>query len=399
MRNQPLHKIQKLTKLLILSGTINILMFAFLGYWYIKERPPVPVCERKPKFSEIAVRSEAINDRINTLFPLSFDRLIQQLNDKTSLESGYLARDLALGCMICFHDFDPSRVLPENLTQTRQRFFVYTDSQKQKQKIPVFSGLNDHDFDRIIEFVKIEKWPFTSKGLFHKLKIPEYKESNNLKYAFYITPEFMSVELLFKRAGLQSDKEDLLRLLLEGNWEMLASFAAKQRIDQDLSEEERRSFLLRYIEIGSATAAAFFLKTDSKYAVKKLDDEHVVDILRLSRERTPYAARFALEALASPRNDSVWKEATERLYEFVGEKNPGLMGKDYAVSRFLSGQQSPPDPISTGLVKKWRRAYTVTEGDSLWKISRMFKVNVPELKKQNNMDTDILKPGTMILVP
>jgi LysM repeat protein len=45
------------------------------------------------------------------------------------------------------------------------------------------------------------------------------------------------------------------------------------------------------------------------------------------------------------------------------------------------------------------RRYVVQEGDSLWKISRKFGVDVNALRKMNHMQSDFLKPGAALYIP
>ncbi|MEC7839709.1 MAG: LysM peptidoglycan-binding domain-containing protein [Chlamydiota bacterium] len=419
MHLDPLKKLRKLSQLLIFSGTMNIIMLATLAYWHIKERPPTPVCERKPasyKPLEISTDNNAI---INSLSGLPQEELIKALKNNTLVDNGYYIRDLALGVLTTHHYFDLDRALIGNTKPSQKRFLIYTDETGNKKELTVFSGLNEPHYAAIETFIKTEKWPLTSQGLFYQLQKEGSSSNKSLKYAFFITPEYMTIELLFKRAPQNISRDEILDVLLQGSWSMLANFSEKQRIAQDLSDEQRRTLLLNYIDKGSTCAATLFLKTDSVYAIKKLDDDHVVAILKLSTERTANAARFALATLASPRSDDVWKEASHRLYEFSGETKPEKFNRNQVLTRFLPltvqekepVKQPPKNIIPKTINKKaivkapkpktsnWKRAYTVMEGDSLWKISRMFKVDIQELKKHNNLKNDSLTPGSMIIVP
>lgn len=45
------------------------------------------------------------------------------------------------------------------------------------------------------------------------------------------------------------------------------------------------------------------------------------------------------------------------------------------------------------------RLYIVQEGDSLWKISRRFGVDMEAIKEQNRIGSSDLKPGTVLKIP
>ncbi len=48
---------------------------------------------------------------------------------------------------------------------------------------------------------------------------------------------------------------------------------------------------------------------------------------------------------------------------------------------------------------KKKKVYVVKKGDSLWKIARMHKVSLSELKKANNLKSPRLYPGMKLLIP
>ena len=45
------------------------------------------------------------------------------------------------------------------------------------------------------------------------------------------------------------------------------------------------------------------------------------------------------------------------------------------------------------------RSYVIREGDSLWKIARLFNVDVELLKKHNRLTSDAIRPGVVLKIP
>lgn len=422
---------------------------AFLFYWVAKETPPTPYCELKPAVQEEQqaplASDKSSSEMLHYFKGMSIAQLVSKLSNTQLVENGYTQRDLALAALVTFHHFDLSRALlgfpkPE---QERKISFGVRPNGKPAEAI-VFPGLTEEQYQAIIHFANAERWPLTGKGLF--LLIKRHFEDASLADAFFLTPEFLTIETLFNRSDVVIDKNDLLKMLCEGTWQMLADFDQSQRYAQDLSAARRQKFLLNYIEHKSKNAAYIMLKTDGEFALKKLDDDHVLMMLNLLTDKTPLAEQFALSLLISPRRDSVWKMAASRLYEYAGEAQPEKFQHHAAVSRFVSQNTiienldktvsekepiSPPkkqfdekiatvttaaansnDPFlrknlkevpkettKKTLIQKRDRLYVVQEGDSLWKISKRFKVDVNVIRQKNQLDSDFLKPGTPLRIP
>lgn len=437
-----LTKMRTLSQLLLLSAACNILMFALVIYWYVKERPPTPLCEKKPISLQRIQPSEATlsNQLVLQSFQgIAIGELLHHLHLATILENGFTYRDLALGYLITEHHFDINRAFAEIARPSQPRRIFYKDTQGQQKELHTYADLKEHHFLAAIAFGTQEKWPLTSKGLFALLQNKGSKAESSLNYAFYLTPEFMAVELLFKRSNENIAKEQLLQMLVEGSWETLSQFATYQLVSQDLSDEQRRKQLMHYVAARSPAAAAILLKTDTQYAIQRLDDHEVTTILSLLEQPTPDAAKYALTMLTSPRSDSVWKAAAERLYHYTEEPLPSNFDKSTVLKHFFpqledkkeqhkknsanarislrptvspartiakSTQQPQKNAVTAKMPTatkpaqiRWKRGYTVKQGDTLWKISQLFRIDVKELKAYNQIQKEELTPGTMIIVP
>lgn len=433
MRNELLKKTRFLTQLLIFSGATNLVLAAYVFYWTINERPPIPICEGKPQ-SIIENQKVSVATNLNQQVIQSFEKkplkeiYSNDLSNKQLLDNGFTQRDLALGYLISHYHLDFERALNGKHPPKEKRYMSYLSNAASRKKLATYTDLSDSHFEAVKEFISKERWPFTSQGLYHLLQQQREAPEKSLKYAFYLTPEFRSLLLLFTRSIQEHSREELLNMVLEGPWQLLEDFFEKQRISQNHSDAERQHLLVSYLKNGSITSSELLLKSDFYYVVKKLDDQQVIALLALSKKATPNSARFALAMLASPRSDRVWKAAALRLYQYTGQKAPASLDRNAALARFLPVAKQkneekkvavapginssfkplthakvniPPTPIKKipPAKKPWKRGYTVMEGDTLWKIARLFHVDVKELKARNPSISHELKPGTMIMVP
>ncbi|WP_166792874.1 LysM peptidoglycan-binding domain-containing protein [Methylacidiphilum caldifontis] len=77
----------------------------------------------------------------------------------------------------------------------------------------------------------------------------------------------------------------------------------------------------------------------------------------------------------------------------------------FSLSFFLSPSyalergSSPSKPADTTSKKPTEIKYVVKRGDSLWKISRKYKVTVEALMAINELKDDRLKPGQELIIP
>lgn len=444
MDSNHLNRIRNLTRTLLISGGINVLLLAAFFYFYFRELPPNPYYESKPVQQE----SSASLDRSNKALLHSFrslpvEKLLTILADTQHVEEGYTKRDLALAALVAFHQFDLSRALLGQTEAPQARHLIIGKTKKGTPAIiTVYPGLSEELYQEIIRFANTEKWPFTSKGLFALLRKQDTQPDPSLIDAFSLSPEFLAMETLFSRSQFPVAKEELIAMLREGDWNLLSEFVNQQKISQDLSPVRRQRFLLDYINRQSKTAAYLLLRTEGPFASKKIDDHQVLTLLNLLTEKTREAEQFALIMLTSPRSDAVWQAAANRLYEYAGVAKPEEDLRHAALAQFVknfskSVQKKPkiatssskntavpklaikkptptlkkaaPAPVAQVKqppkaqpkiqAKPKQQVYIVQEGDSLWKIANRFKVDVPALKKHNQLTSDALKPGTSLKIP
>jgi hypothetical protein len=350
------------------------------------------------------------------------EQLITQLNDREFIEEGYTYRDVALAVLVNFHQFDIARAIGENILLQQRKLEIENGN-----SVFLYPGISEEQYHTILHFSLRERWPFTGEGLFHRIQKQMPSLDTSLLDAFYLTPEFLTIHTLIHRAETPADspveKPDLVRMLSEGTWKMLADFVAQQRIVQDLSATRRQKFLLDYIDQKSPMAAYILLKTDYDFSLRKLDDTDTLRILRLIKEKKVIAEKYATALLISPRSDLIWQTAAQRLYEYAGEKPPEKHIYLSALARFTSSNPISTTPAPLSIEKKKTtekikvtttsvpiqttktphpsspRFYIIQEGDSLWKIAHRFHVDIETLKNHNQLQSDLLKPGTTLKIP
>jgi len=456
----PLIQIRRLIIALIISGAMNIILLATFFYLHEMERPPTPYYEHKPagrQEQQTPLAIEHSNSEIIRYFRnMPLEWLIARLNNTQLIENGYSQRDLALATLVAVHHFDLERALAGLPAPTQKRRIVYGKYKDGRPaELIVYPGLSEKQYEVLVAFASTERWPLTSQGLFLTFRKGEHLRQNpSLTDAFFITPEFLAVERLFTRGEVPADKQELLTMLLQNNWEALSSFVEQQKSAQDLSPARRQRFLLDYIEHGSTAAALLLLKCDEACATTKLDDQHVVLILQLLENKSPEAERFAKSLLTSPRSDAVWHMAATRLYEYAGEAVPEKPQHNAALSRFMPQQavikvteQKPPTliisaappiqpppprpvikpvvpppqqtlankplppkakaqtpaakPIASAKPLPFKKdsLYIVQDGDTLWKIAKRFGIDVSIIRSHNRLESDNLRPGQPLRIP
>lgn len=444
-----INAIRRLIIFLVISGGLNLILIGLLFYFHFKESPPNPYFELKPaRVDEQTVPlaidysdSEVI--RYFRRMPIAW--LVSRLNNVQLVENGYTQRDLALASLITFHNFDINRAFAGLPPPAQKRVINYGKFRDGSDaELIVYPGLSENHFTAIRTFAATERWPLTSKGLFLALqKEDRDRRDLSLVEAFLMTSDFAVVEMLFSRGGISVDQEELLSVLLEGDWAQLAKFVQQQKVSQDLSPARRQNFILEYVQKKSPTAARLMLKTDGTFAAKKLDDSQVLLMLQLMEQASPEGEQFAVLLLSSPRSDEVRRMAAQRLYQYAGEPMPEPYQHQTALARFNPAARSakPPEPVPTKTApvshptrslpptsptpsqvklqlppapKKNVTAarqlpaapppqrtymYVVQEGDSLWKISRRLNVDVEVIRSFNQLDSDLLSPGRTLKIP
>lgn len=383
-------KFRMLIFALVFSGALNIALLTTLVFLSLEKRgTPFSI----PSFVQSKRGEDFVNAQVlSAMRALSFRELLSYLTNRDLVEEGFAKRDLALATLVAFHHFNLEKALCGASLQ--RRAFVFEGGQ-----LELFSGLTEEQFQAILKFAYEEKWPFTAEGLFHLLKRSSKPRDQSLAQAFFVTPEFYALQILFQQSEAPQDKELLLDLICEGNWDLLDRFCRTQAQRLDLSVERREHLLLSYLSLNSPTAAKLLLKTDFHFALKKLDDAGILALLEHLDEKTPEAVRYCVELLRSPRTDAVWQSAAEKLYHFSGEPLSSPVDLADARQRFLQQAEPYVEQSSTPAHTNSCRYHVVTGGETLWKIMRTYDVSLDELVQLNELEGDRLYPGMTLKIP
>jgi len=418
-----------LIRALIISGVINIVVLSFLSYWIIRERPPSPYCELKPQKKEhllTIVDSSVWRSKLNKMQLLSLNQLIDLLSSHRAI-SNYQEKDIALGYLTTFHHFDLQRALmPQNMPLDRYQL-KWNGLSNQPITLSIYPFLKESDFLAIRQFAKTERWPLTTQGLF--LKYQEQRKQSTIDprliETLAMTSEFWSMELLLNRGDAPAlTKTEIANLITEGNWEALTLFVEQQKSNHDLSDERRRLVLLEYVKLFSQSAAEFLVRLDKEYLLENIDEVQITSLLKLLVKKSEENETFAKQLLLRTHNDQVWRGAATLLYFYADEKTPAVLNHSQVINRFLSptlekktqpltslnlsfqpSKKETPSEASkkplkeTYLVQKKFFTYSVKKGDSLWKISRKFKVKMAEIRDFNQLTSDSIKEGSVLKIP
>lgn len=395
-----IRKFRFMTLSLIFSGALNIGLMASLI--------AVLVQERQNSLSVTAPRaSEKVQELTNlsilqSYSHLSFRELCALLTNQELVEEGLTKRDLALAALVSFHDFNLEKAMGGILPQRRA---LKLDD----KTLELFPGLSEDQYQAILHFAYLERWPLTSHGLFAALQKAAKPRDDALVQAFMVTPEFYALQTLFQKSETPLPDEQLIDLISEGNWQVLDGFVREQVQMLDFSPERRRQVLISYLALSSPTAAAILLQSDFAFALKRLNDQGLIDLLsRVQPSET--LQKFCIELLGSARSDAIYEKSAALLYRMANEEMPQPFDRANAIARFVPR----PAPVaaafkkaaaSTAAASKKAAApaiaktHVVQAGDSLWKIARRYHVKVEDLMAINHLDKDKLKMGSVLKIP
>ncbi len=405
-KGSELKQIRSLTWALFISGALNVFLAAFMIYWGLTDRPITPYCEVARGYEPILGKKVASPTNallIKSYKSLSLEELTPKLKRKGLIEDGYTERDLALGVLITFFDFNAEKALQGRLKPIDKRWLIENEG---AESILVFNGLSDSDYDKLNLYLEEEKWPYKVKGLFNFLQKVEYQSDAALREAFALTSEYALAEKLFHDLPLTKDEK--IQLFAEGDWPSFSALLESLKKPKEPLQEIRQRYLLALLKMDSKKAAYVLLQSDYDFALKRLGDASTEQIAKSLHENSPLTLRYLSALATGPRSEQVKRLAKEKYELLSGSKiEPLLSRKQQEQVLTLPAKPiaftPPPKPV-TPIIKtlpkpKKDSLYIVQEGDSLWKIAKRHKVTIEKLRSYNQLKTDSLKPGTPLRIP
>lgn len=355
-----------LSQILILSSLLNILLLFLFFYFVVHDNPlQFAYCPKIDICNPPALLTPAYFKRLKEL---PYERLLELLAENKKIEGGLHIRDLALGALVTFHDFDLERAL-----KTAQ--FSKKKMEIEGESFFLFLHLKEADFAKISTFAAREQWPFTHKGIFKIIQNQGFDKSDpQLVQYFFHTPEFLSIQNLFERSLHPLQKTTLLSLLMEGNWDLIQNFHQKQTAALDFSETMCSRFLLSYVENNSRTAAYLLLRCP--HLMEASNELHLAKILSLLDVKTPESLQFAQKIALHYSNP-----LKEMALDHIAQTQCTQMARCTA----------PP--------LKQAMHHIIAPGESLWLIAKKHQVSLDSLMQLNGLNSTVIQPGKTLKIP
>ncbi len=371
--------------LLIASLTLNLALIATLFYLGVRDRGLTRgivkqgQVMRKKKFLTLP---PAFNDILSLYLEASFEELVEHLANEDPVEQGQLVCDLALAALAKRHFFAVEQALP-GVTLEKRQYAVQNKETQQWEVVTLFAGLSKDQRVAVRDFARCERWPLTAKGLFLMLQARANQAPLSLKQAFYLSTEFQLVYRALKRHLKELRCDDLLPFLLRVRWEEVEALQQELRV----APHEARSLFFTFFHClfkrGDREAGLFLFSFDAETIFRYFTDEEIEGLLDALEVPTPEVETFLTQLTTSLRSDHVRGWAARALERLAGKR-----GKE---------EQKKRETVSVDPVRM--KAYVIQPNDTLWKISRHFRVPVATLKALNGLHSDVVVPGKTLVIP
>ena len=362
-KNPFVQKIRLLTHLLVVSAGINIAFGATLFYSFaVKDRQ---VFSHLP-LPEVTIRKEH-SALLQSFFQMSFEELVGELSSKVEISDGYRICDLALAILATYHYLDLERALMGEVLDEREVMFIHTDGGEQFP-LCLYPDVKEYHYSLIKGFIRENKYPFTTEGIFADLKIKKEHAGSDLVQAFMACKEFLAIYTFVSRFFEELPREKLVLLLMDGSFQDVERFYYLYLENMHKPKEMLRYFFQSYTKLNSTHAAQMWLAVDEEYILRQLSNEELMQVCKLTSDES-----FLQKVNESVRGSEVRALAEEKLPAVVKEEEPQKRVETFE--------------------------YVVQSGDSLWKIAHRHKISIKNLKAANDLSSDTLRPGQKLQIP
>lgn len=223
-----LRQIKRLTQILIASGTLNVLLVVFVCYGFFGNGVLVvreTLQQRLRPAPAVVTGERNMGQVLRSYQQLSRDQLIAKLEDITGVQDGYSERDLALAYLVWKHHFNIEQALADSPPPRQQTLPIRSGDQV--TQLTLFRGLTPQQYDALVQFAKMERWPLTTEGLFYALQKEPLALDGSAAEAFCLTPEFIMLQRACARANMDRNKADLLAVVRDCDWHTLKTIIAQ----------------------------------------------------------------------------------------------------------------------------------------------------------------------------
>ncbi len=411
--------LRRMTWAFAISAVCNVFLFTFL----VRELDDAKITfssTTNKQVSKLPFVSQPVQAELSAYAALDYDALLSLLDDTSPKSDGYTARDCALSALVSRHYFHIDRALGGQPLQ--KQTVVVTEPDGTSRSYTLIGGLSDGQYVQIAAFAKHELVPYTFEGLFYKLKQSGLSCGPELQAACKHSHVYRQIEEGLNRDRKLSD-EFVFQLMACAEWSEITALV------QAPYPAGRRAFFEALLKRQPAMAASGLLSVDFMYALHSLDDQTVVHVLSVLKDDDRQTKEYALKLFLSPRRNDVRQAAQSKLCGIL-HLNPEEETRDSLLKRM--GMASvpaksaptpvplvtkkpaavlPPKPVAKPkeVVKRVSEpvkpkpkpllVHIVRPKESLWSISRKYKVDVEKIKKANHLNSDRLSPGTALRIP
>lgn len=336
--------------------------------------------------SSLSEDKEILLNSLSHLHEKSLNELTQGLLEKYGVIYGKDFRFFILGELVLKFDIDLARALERPVE------FIYVKINSQIMPIP--SQCSDVEFKKVVKFLRKEKYPFTSKGILNILlmQLKNRDIDEDLLSYFMHSEEFQFFSSILEIKQHQINPVLLLRMIIEGGSSLFFEIVSRNNMKSCNPKILRREALFSYIEKGFSMAAELFVILDADFLVYESRDQDLKNILELIKTSSFFYEKFLTKIIQSSREESVRILAEDILMQNTNYSKKNLI---VAKSLFPEFRNNKNSPVSAQPFIE----HTVTSRESLWEISKKYKVNVSRIMEFNQLSSAILYPGQKLKIP